>query len=104
MQPVYILRVGKMRAAQGLCERILFLRRGDEMDVVGHEAISVNEEAVLRRGALEQAEVYAAIIVDEEHVLMIVAALRDVVRATGNDDSGDTWHAAIIYNGGGEIK
>jgi hypothetical protein len=41
---------------------------------------------------IAQPQVHAAVIVHEEHVLSIVAALGDVVRQTGHDDSGDTGH------------
>ena len=44
----------------------------------------------------QQLEVDAIVVVDEEHVLLVVAALRDVVRHTRDDDPRDSGHASRI--------
>ena len=52
----------------------------------------------------EDAEVQGVVVGHEEHVLAIVAALRDVMRAFGNYDSGDAWHMAKLPPLGSAVK
>ncbi|MCH7721597.1 MAG: hypothetical protein IH988_11530, partial [Planctomycetes bacterium] len=41
----------------------------------------------------EEFEVRTAVVINEENILTVVAALNNVVRLTRNDDSGHARHA-----------
>ena len=97
MELVDVLRIGEVGTSDGFREGVLLLRRGDDVDVVGHEAVAVNSEAVLCGGAFEKAEVGAAVVVNEEDVLLVVPALGDVVRAAGDNDSCGTRHGCTLH-------
>ena len=53
--------------------------------------------AVLRCCAFEKRQAGAVAVIGENDLLPVSAALRDVVRATGYDDSGYAKHEAIIH-------
>ena len=60
------------------------------MDAVGHQAMAkcVDAEALA-----EEFEVRTALVINEENIQTVVAALNNVVRLTRNDDSGHARHA-----------
>jgi len=74
--------------AQSFCR----IRHGDQMNVIGHEAIrpDVDVEAVARFG--QQREIEQVVVWFEERELPAVAALCDVVRQSGNDHAGKASH------------
>ena len=92
VETVDVLRVDQVRAADGAGERILVGGRGDQVDVVRHEAIAGDDEAELFRLLFQDGEVTAAIVVDEKSILAVVPTLRDVMRNPRDDDSGDARH------------
>ncbi len=92
MQLVDVFGVEPMRAADGQCKRIGALGGDDQMHVIRHEAIRENREAVALRLLCEDSQIGPSIIVAEEDILAVVAALRDMVGQTGNDDSRDPRH------------
>ena len=62
------------------------------MHGIRHEEIRENRKAVALRLLCEDAQIGPSIIVDEEDILAVVAALRDMVGQTGYDDSRDSRH------------
>ena len=56
-------------------------RNRDQMRVVGHQAIADDCHAGGFAPLAEQVEIHPAVVIDEEDILPIVAALRDVMRA-----------------------
>jgi len=66
--------------------------RGDDVDVVGHEAVAEDVDLVGGGVFLEEREVEGTVGIREEDVLAVVAALGDVVRAVGDDDAGAAGH------------
>ncbi len=58
------------------------------MDVVRHQAIAKNRQAVSFTAVLEKSKILQAVIVGEEYVLAIVSALSDMVRLVLDHDSG----------------
>ncbi len=98
MQVVDVFGVEPMRAADRQCKRIGALGDDDEMHVVRHEAIRQNRKAVALRLMCEDAQIGASIIVDEEDILAVIAALRDMVGKTGYHDSRDSRHADSVVD------
>jgi hypothetical protein len=80
-------------ASQRLGQRVLPLGRGNEVNVIGHQTIGVQDQAELLGVSEQQLQVDLTVIVNEEHILTIVAPLRDMMRAPRNDGSGDSWHS-----------
>ncbi len=66
--------------------------RGDDVDVVGHEAVAEDLDLVSGRIFLEESEVEGAVGIGEEDGLAVVAALGDVMGAVGDDDAGASGH------------
>ena len=66
------------------------------MDVVRHQAIRVDLEAEPRRLLAENIQVEGVVVVEEEHILAVVAPLRDVMRAVGQHGSSDSGHSGIL--------
>ena len=92
VKAIDVLRVEKVRSADGLGERFGAARSGDEVDVVRHEAVGVDGEAEAIGLPLENLQVHAIVGVDEEDVLAVVATLGDVMRPVRDDNSCDSWH------------
>ena len=92
VQPIDILAVSEVRWADGLRQRILRSGRPHEMDVIGHKAIAKQAEAEALAVFAEEFEVRTAVVIHEENILTIVAALNNVVRLSRNDDSGHARH------------
>jgi hypothetical protein len=63
------------------------------MDVVGHQAIAKYVEAEALAVLAAKFEVRMAVVINEENILTVVAALNNVVRLTLNDDSGHARQA-----------
>ena len=57
-----------------------------------------------RCGALlrQKVQIHPTILIHEEHILAIIAALRDVVRNIGNDKSCDTNHVRMLSDNRGK--
>jgi hypothetical protein len=88
VQAVDVLRVNPMCSADRPGEGIGSSRDGDEMDVIVHQAVAEDGDAVAGALVGEELQVGAAVVIDEEDVLAIVAPLREMMWKTGDDDSG----------------
>ena len=104
MQPIDILAISEVRSANRLRQRILQSRLPHEMDVVGHQAIAKYVEAEARAVLAEEFEVRTAVVINEENILTVVAALNNVVRLTRNDDSGHARHADNLPLAGRKVN
>ena len=96
VQPVDVPRVVKVRATDGLGQRIPLARRGHQVDVIAHQAIAFHPQAEPLGLLAEQRQIDPPVLFGEKDALPVVAALRDVMRTTRYDHSGFTRHAAII--------
>jgi hypothetical protein len=63
------------------------------VDVVRHQAISRDLDALAARIGVQQTQVGLFIAVFEEDSFAVIAPLRDVVRYAREDRSGLSWHA-----------
>ena len=70
----------------------------NQMNVIAHQAISKNPCTVTPALLGENAEVGPAIVVDEENILSIVPALREMMGKARHDNPGSSWHGEIIAN------
>ena len=80
MQTIDVLRMNQMRRSHSTAERIGFARRDDQMHVIGHQAIARHRQTEPLSLFAQRLEVEAAIIIGEEVIVAIVAALRDMMR------------------------
>jgi hypothetical protein len=81
-------------AAHRSRQRVLTLWNGDKVDVVRHEAIAENSDAVARSVSAQEIEVEAAVIGGVEDRLAIVSALRNVVSGARKDEAGAAGHTS----------
>ena len=87
MEPVDVLGVELIRAFQGVGQRGFVVRRDDEMDVIGHQAVPFyGQIETLRRFGQEGLEDFP-VIIDEEDILAVITPLGNVMSTTCNDDA-----------------
>ena len=79
-------------SAYGFCECGGVARDRDDVDVIAHQAIGQHVQTEPLRLLFEPVEIYLAVIVNEENVLLIIAALSDMVRYIRKNYSGQSWH------------
>ena len=77
-------------------QSVLAPRDDDDMDMVGHQAISPNLRAGPSGGICEQIGVEDIVAILEERLLPAVAALGHVVRVAGRHEAGKASHGADV--------
>ena len=73
-------RIAPMGVPDRQGERHRVFRYGDQMDVVGHQAVAQNGQAVLLGFCAQSFDVEPPVFVEQEDVLAVVAPLGDVMR------------------------
>lgn len=68
------------------------LRRHDQMQVVGHEAIGPHHHTGLAAALGQDIAAAGVVAVREEHGLPPIAPLRDMMKRAGNDDAAEAGH------------
>ena len=81
-----------VEAAEGEGGGVGVVRDGDEVVVVGHEAVAEDFEFVFGGVLVEEAEEEVAVAVGVEDLLAGVAALGEVVGEAGDDDARAARH------------
>ena len=81
-----------MRLAERPRERLLAVRHENEMNVVRHQTIGPASDAVLAALASQKVAIELVVVIAEEHSLAPVAALREVMGKSGDDEASDTSH------------
>lgn len=74
------------------------------MHVVDHQGASQHLKAVAFRVVFDVRQIYTAIIVAEEYILLTVASLRHVIRNTFYYQASCSWHGSIIENRNMDVK
>ena len=101
--PVEAQRVAEVGAADASRQRRG--RIGDcEMQMIGHQAVAEDAELLAAAELAEGGEVEAAVVVEQEDVLAVVAALGDGMRAAGEDDAWLARHAGIVAASRAQVK
>ena len=88
----------------GLRQGLLHLGHRDDMDVVGHEAIAVNTEAVAQRMLPQKTEIDPPVVVHKENVLLVIPTLGDMVRFSRHHDTCYSGHKDSIAEAGGDVN
>ena len=96
VQTVHVLRIQLVHALQGPRQRILALRRGDQVNMVRHQAIPLDPQRETRRRLPEVLEKYLPVRAHEENIHAIVATLRHVVGNARNHDSCISRHGFTV--------
>jgi len=86
--------VAAVRVGEGAPQAMLVRGDGDQVHVVGHQAIGPDLTAGAARGFGEEVTVERVVGVFEERLLAAVAALRDVIGNAGNDDAREPGQGA----------
>lgn len=86
-----------MQIAERPAQPILVRRHDDRVNVVGHQAIGPDLGACPLGRLGQQVQIERIIALFEESLLPAVAALRHMMRQSGNDETGEASH------GGGEV-
>ncbi len=74
------------------------------MDVVGQQAIALCAKAEALAALAEGFEVCTAVVINEQSILTVVAALNNVVRVTRIDDPGYASPAADLPLAGRKVN
>ena len=96
MQPVDVLSMVEMGAADGFGQRLVGEGDGRRVDVVGHQAIAGGFEGVLVCMLHQEPQVGTNVIVDEEDVLLVIAALGNMVGQAWGDDTRSSGHGRSL--------
>jgi len=81
-----------MCVAKCLCQRFRRSGNRDKMNVIGHEAPGDDTDIVARVLA-KDLDVTDSVLIGEEDILSIVAALGDMMRRSGEHEARSAWHA-----------
>ena len=79
MKAIDVLCIAKVRSTDSLCKRILRVGDRDDVNVIAHQTIAYQFESVLVRLVFQQSKIHPAVVTHEEHVMAVVAALRDMM-------------------------
>ena len=93
VSPVEALRVARVALAEGAGKRIGPLGDRHQMNVIRHQAVAKQRDAVALRAFAESFEIETPVVVEQEDVLAIVAPLRDVMRHTRRHHPGHPSHS-----------
>lgn len=96
VEAVDVSRVEVVGSADGAGQGVDSRGDGDQVDVVAHQAIAEDREAVEVALRFEQREVNLSILIDEKDVLPVIAPLGNMVGDIRDDDSCYAWHMRII--------
>ena len=66
------------------------------MDMIGHQTISPNINAIANRILTEPFEVTSVIGLDLEHLAVTISPLDDVMREAGDSDTGQASHGGKL--------
>src|SRR5712691_11449449 len=84
--------VAPMRLAERPPQRFYAIGDENEVDVLGHQAIGPDRDAVLAALARHEIAIELVVAVAKEHPLAPVAALRHMMGQAGDDEAGDAGH------------
>jgi hypothetical protein len=79
VKTVYVLRIHQMRPPYRLGQRIPIARYPYQMDMIAHKAVTNDSQPITARLLLKNLKIHRAIIINKEHILPIVTALRNVM-------------------------
>ncbi len=65
------------------------------MDMIVHQAVSLESDPVMRQELRQQVQVEAPIFVAKEDRLPVIPALRDVMRGSWNNPALRPWHQQL---------
>ena len=87
-----MLRVNEIGSADTFRQRLRFDGGGNQVNVILHQAIPLDWQPVFSGLPGEDLEIQSVVVISEEDILPVVAALRDVVGYIGKHDSGYSGH------------
>lgn len=90
-----------MEMAEGAPQPVLVGRSGNDVNMIGHQAVGPDLDIGPARGIGQQIEVERIVTLLKERPLAPVAALGDVVRNAGQHKAGQTDHCRRLLEGGG---
>jgi hypothetical protein len=85
-----------MRTSKTPGQRIFLLRNRDNMHVIVRQAVRPDTHSVLLRVLTQQGQVMLTSTVVIEHTRSPIAALREVLRDSRNNDSCDSSHETEV--------
>lgn len=104
MESVDGLGVLPVRPPDRALEAIGGRRNEHQLHLVAHEAPRDHSDAVFRDLLREEVQVQLAILIGEEDVLAVIAALGHEVGEAGNDDAGGSSHGWMIEEAEGGTR
>jgi len=104
VKAIDVLRVKEIRPSDCFGQGFFRPRHNDQVNVIGHQTIAEDPQAVPGGLPRQDREIGLVIIINEERVLAIVPPLGDMMRNVGQDDSGDSWHGGMLTDGRWRVK
>ena len=88
--PVDQLGIARLRCGQGPRQRVLVVGKGDEMDMVGHQAIGPDFQTILFGIFSQPGKIVPPVPGFKENLLPVIAPLGDMMGHPGKNDPGLT--------------
>ena len=88
--------IASMRFTDSPCQAVRFIGDGDQMDMIGHQAIREKMYSKPARLFLEQMKVFFPVVVLEKNIHGSNAPLHNMVWISGNDYSFHPCHGTKI--------
>jgi hypothetical protein len=93
-------RVAALGLAEAVSETVRLRGDGDQMEMVLHQAESPDSDPVLRGLTAQQGQEKGPVLVGKEDALASIPPLDQMVRATGDNDPGESRHVILSRNEG----
>lgn len=90
-----VLGVASLSGTQSPSQGIFVGRTDNQVDMIGHDTVAKDSQAMAMGVFPEQGEVDEAVLVGEEDILAIVPPLRNMMRKASGDESRSSWPLTI---------
>jgi len=77
---------------------------GHQVHMIGHQAVAQNPWSLNFRLLLQELQVHSTVIIGKEHILAVVAPLRDMMRPPWNHDPCNSRHPATLHPGAPRVN
>jgi len=85
---VDVLRVAKMRPADGPRQRILLVRNCHYMHVIAHQTIADYLQAIFLRLVFQEFQIHPPVVIGKEYILAIITPLSNMMGKSNCNCSG----------------
>jgi hypothetical protein len=98
LSPVNVLGISQVNGPKDRSQGCFGLGDDYQMYMIRHQAVAQDLKTVLLGITSQEVKILKAVQIAKEHVLSAIASLGNMMRHTGYNRSGSSWHAHMIEN------